>query len=69
LNYEQHQRLGDPEILSRIKQHEMAYRMQTSVPELMDLSSESDETFKLYGEEARQAGNLFGVLSERPAFD
>ena len=42
LNYEQHQRLGDPEILSRIKQHEMAYRMQTSVPELMDLSSESD---------------------------
>ncbi|MDA7882116.1 DUF1501 domain-containing protein [Akkermansiaceae bacterium] len=58
LNYEQHQRLGDPEILSRIKQHEMAYRMQTSVPELMDLSSESDETFKLYGEEARQAGTF-----------
>ncbi|MCH1510613.1 MAG: DUF1501 domain-containing protein [Akkermansiaceae bacterium] len=58
LNYEQHQRLGDPEILSRIKQHEMAYRMQSSVPELMDLSSESDETFKLYGEEARQAGTF-----------
>ena len=58
LNYEQHQRLGDPEILSRIKQHEMAYRMQASVPELMDLSSESDETFKLYGEEARQAGTF-----------
>ena len=58
LNYEQHQRLGDPEILSRIKQHEMAYRMQASVPELMDLSNESDETFKLYGEEARQAGTF-----------
>jgi len=58
LNYEQHQKLGDPEILSRIKQHEMAYRMQVSVPELMDLSTESDEIFKLYGEEARQAGTF-----------
>ena len=58
LNYEQHQKLGDPEILSRIKQHEMAYRMQASVPELMDLKGESDETFKLYGEEARQAGTF-----------
>lgn len=58
LNRLQHEELGDPEILSRIKQHEMAYRMQTSVPELMDLSDESDETFALYGEEARQAGTF-----------
>ena len=40
LNREHHERLGDPEILTRIRQAEMAYRMQTSVPELMDTSSE-----------------------------
>lgn len=58
LNRRQHEQLADPEILSRIKQHEMAYRMQTSVPELMDLSDETDETFSLYGEDARQAGTF-----------
>lgn len=47
---------GDPEIQSRISQYEMAYRMQTSVPEAMDLSSEPDEVFELYGEEARRPG-------------
>ncbi|MBD3674093.1 MAG: DUF1501 domain-containing protein [Planctomycetaceae bacterium] len=51
-------RFGDPEILSRIKQHEMAYRMQSSVPELMDLSQESKDTFELYGEEAKQPGSF-----------
>jgi uncharacterized protein (DUF1501 family) len=58
LNNEQFKQFSDPEILARIKQHEMAYRMQTSVPELMDLSSESNETFELYGEEARKAGSF-----------
>ena len=58
LNNEQFKQFSDPEILARIKQHEMAYRMQTSVPELMDLSSESDATFELYGEEARKAGSF-----------
>ena len=58
LNRVQHKRIADPEILSRIKQHEMAYRMQTSVPELMDLSKETDETFKLYGEEAKIPGTF-----------
>jgi hypothetical protein len=58
LNEAQHDRFGDPEILARIKQHEMAYRMQTSVPELMDISQESEATFKLYGEEAREAGTF-----------
>ena len=58
LNESQHDQFGDPEVLARIKQHEMAYRMQTSVPELMDLSSEKESTFKLYGEEARQAGSF-----------
>ena len=47
---------GDPEIETRISQYEMAYRMQTSVPELMDLSKEPEATFQLYGEDARKPG-------------
>lgn len=58
LNQKVHSQFADPEILSRIKQHEMAYRMQTSVPELMDLKGESEETFELYGEEARNPGSF-----------
>lgn len=46
----------DPEIMTRIAQYEMAYRMQTSVPETMDLSDEPDSTFELYGEDARTPG-------------
>lgn len=58
INQGQHERFGDPEILARIRQHEMAYRMQSSIPELMDLSQEGAETFQLYGEEARQPGTF-----------
>ena len=58
INQIQHERFGDPEILSRIQQHEMAYRMQASVPELMDLSQESDRIFELYGEDARTPGTF-----------
>ena len=58
LNQEQHKRFADPEVLARIKQHELAYRMQASVPELMDVSQENDETFKLYGEDARKPGTF-----------
>ena len=58
LNSQHHKDFGDPEVLSRIRQHEMAYRMQTSVPELMDLSKEPDSTFELYGKEARDAGSF-----------
>ena len=58
LNQTQHERFGDPEILARIKQHEMAYRMQASVPELMDLTNESQQTFDLYGEEAKTPGTF-----------
>ena len=47
---------GDPEIQDRIAQYEMAYRMQTSVPEAMDLQDEPDEIFELYGEDARRPG-------------
>lgn len=57
LNQLRAEEVGDPEIQSRIAQYEMAYRMQTSVPELADLSSESESTFKLYGEDARQPGS------------
>ncbi len=47
---------GDPEIETRIAQYEMAYRMQTSVPDLMDLSSEPESTFELYGPDSRKPG-------------
>jgi hypothetical protein len=47
---------GDPEIETRIKQYEMAYRMQTSVPSLMDLGDEPESTFELYGPDARKRG-------------
>ena len=47
---------GDPEIETRIAQYEMAYRMQTSVPELMDLSKEPESVFEMYGPEARKPG-------------
>ena len=47
---------GDPEIETRISQYEMAYRMQTSVPELMDMSKESAATLDMYGPDARKPG-------------
>jgi len=49
---------GDPEIQTRIAQYEMAFRMQTSVPELTDLSKEPESTFQLYGEDARKPGTF-----------
>lgn len=49
LNAELLESIGDPEIASRIQSYEMAYRLQSSAPELMDLSSESPETLELYG--------------------
>src|SRR5215218_8197792 len=56
LNKMRSQVYGDPEIDTRIGQYEMAYRMQTSVPELMDISKESESTFEMYGPESRKAG-------------
>jgi hypothetical protein len=49
LNQMSYQEFGDPEITARIKQYEMAYRMQTAVPEITDLSKEPDHIVKLYG--------------------
>jgi hypothetical protein len=51
LNQAQFAEVGDPEIATRISQYEMAFRMQTSVPELMDISQEPKETLELYGSE------------------
>ena len=53
--------LGDPETFTRIKQYEMAARMQASMPELTDLSKEPEHTFELYGEEARKPGSFANV--------
>ena len=51
LNQEKLEQCGDPEISTRIASYELAYRMQTSVPDLVDLSTESAATHKLYGTE------------------
>jgi uncharacterized protein (DUF1501 family) len=56
LNQQFGERSGDPETFARIQQYEMAFRMQASVPELTDLSTESPETFELYGKESRKPG-------------
>jgi hypothetical protein len=55
LSYEQ---FGDPEISTKIQQYEMAYRMQTAVPEIMDLSKEPDDIIKLYGTDAMTPGTF-----------
>src|SRR5687767_4889391 len=54
----QFQDLGDPEINSRVAQYELAYRMQASVPEVMDISNEPASVFELYGDEARKPGTF-----------
>ena len=58
LNRHQFDNELDPEIESRIAQYEMAFRMQTSVPEATDLSSEPESAFKLYGDDARTPGTF-----------
>jgi Protein of unknown function (DUF1501) len=58
LNRLQYRRELDPEIESRMAQYELAYRMQTSVPEVTDLSKEPEATFALYGEDARKPGTF-----------
>jgi hypothetical protein len=56
LNQMSYQEFGDPEITARIKQYEMAYRMQTAVPEITDLSKEPDHIVKLYGADCLAPG-------------
>ncbi len=58
LNQKSFARYGDPETQTRIAQYEMAFRMQTSVPDLVDLSKESKETLELYGPEVHKPGSF-----------
>jgi hypothetical protein len=58
LNRLQHAQSGDPEIETRISQFEMAYRMQRSVPELMDLGGEPAHVLESYGPEVQQPGSF-----------
>ena len=58
LNSKLYERVGDPEIETRIEQYEMAFRMQASVPELMDVSHESDSVYDLYGPASRTPGTF-----------
>jgi len=58
LNQERFEALGDPEITTRISQYEMAYRMQTSVPELFDISDEPESVLEMYGPDVRKPGTF-----------
>ncbi len=58
LNEMNYKLVGDPETHTRIEQYELAFRMQASVPELIDIHSEPESTFELYGEEARKPGTF-----------
>ena len=58
LNQKNYARFGDPETQTRIAQYEMAFRMQTSVPELTDLTKESKATLEMYGPEVNKPGTF-----------
>lgn len=58
LNRRTFESLGDPETMTRMAQYEMAFRMQTSVPELTDLSGETRETLEMYGPEVEKPGTF-----------
>ena len=62
LNELNYQHVGDPETETRIKQYEMAFRMQASVPELTDIASEPDHTYKLYGDDAKTPGTFANTV-------
>jgi hypothetical protein len=69
LNQFKQEEYADPEISTRIAQYEMAYRMQSSVPELTDLSKEPESTFERYGPDARKPGTYAAncILARRLA--
>jgi hypothetical protein len=58
LNEMNYKLVGDPETHTRIQQYELAFRMQASVPELIDIGGEPESTYKLYGEEAKKPGTF-----------
>ncbi len=58
LNEANYQIVGDPETHTRIEQYELAFRMQSSVPDLTDLASEPKSTYDLYGEDVKKSGSF-----------
>lgn len=58
LNQMKQETFGDPEISTRIAQYEMAYRMQTSVPELTDFSNEPESVLAMYGPQVKEQGTF-----------
>ncbi|MDF1753600.1 MAG: DUF1501 domain-containing protein [Verrucomicrobiales bacterium] len=58
MNQRIHDEVGDPETRNRISQYEMAFRMQSSVPELVDMGNESKETLEMYGPDAETPGTF-----------
>jgi hypothetical protein len=58
LNQQGFDRIGDPEIQTRISQYEMAFRMQSSVPELVDMTKESPASLELYGDKVKESGSF-----------
>src|SRR5688572_18216647 len=58
LNQLNYQTVGDDQTHTRIQQYELAFRMQSSVPELTNVKSEPESTYKLYGEEAKKPGSF-----------
>ncbi len=69
LNTKQYDEYGDPEITSRIAQYEMAYRMQTSVPEVMNIDDEPDYIYQMYGPDSTTSGTFAAncILARRLA--
>ena len=65
LNRHRHEAIGDPDIEARIENYELAYRMQTSAPELMDFAQESPETLEAYGATAGEASFANNCLLAR----
>ncbi len=62
LNEMNYKMVGDPETHTRIQQYELAYRMQSSVPELTDFSNETEATYNLYGEAAKKPGSFANTV-------
>jgi len=58
LNQRSYEAIGDPEIQTRTQQYEMAFRMQASVPDLVDFSGESEKTYELYGADSKVRGTF-----------
>jgi hypothetical protein len=62
LNQVTYEQLEDPETVTRIEQYELAFRMQSSVPDLIDVSQESATTYTLYGDAAKKPGTFANTM-------